>query len=191
MAKLVAQDWVFYAMTLGADSSDYAVIVGIRNDSSNPAFNLTQVGHFIDGPVEGLRYTCKKAGVDGYAGITDKDGMFNCARDDDKIVFKVGNITLPEVPIKLVIYPKSFFSPDTEIDAPEVLQLVRFIMSTGTVVGGNIKIVGTPFGGKSGVYSGALFNELASQITFTEDEAKGHLKTSLMQAHSGYYLLQN
>ena len=157
--------------------------------SPSPSPQLTQVGYFIDGPVEGLTYTCKKGGVNGYEGITNKDGRFTCDDGDDTIVFNVGNIRLPEIPITRIIYPLSYY-PDKEFNDPEVLRFVQFIMSAGTVDSdGNIKIDANPFGGRYGVYSDNLFYTLNNEglIGVDRNAAEAHLESSLLQAYSGTY----
>jgi hypothetical protein len=146
----------------------------------------TLQGTFIDGPVEGLTYTCTPSGL---SGTTDSNGAFSF-NAGDKIVFKVGNISLPEVAGANVITPLSFFGENARFDDSEVLHLVRFIMSAGAVdADGNIKIIANPFNGIEGTYGEDLWNDLDGngEITVDEATAKTHIQDTLFKAYSGDY----
>ena len=146
---------------------------------------LLLTGYFIDGPVEGLKYTCTPSGL---SGTTDADGQFKY-KDGDRVIFNVGSISLPEIKAAAIVYPLSFF-PLSEYDDPEVVNLVRFILSAGTVDKyGNIKIDANPFPGYSEEYSGDLFAKLESsgKIKADAEDAIDHFEGSLMAAYSGTY----
>ena len=145
-------------------------------------------GQFIDGPVGGLTYT-SSAG----SHTTNRDGYFEY-RAGDNIVFKVGNITLPPVRGASVILPMSYY-PGTDkddVDDPDVVKFVRFIMSAAGVKDGDtldenlrltIPAASQVFGGKTGTWDtgGNLFNELleANLITVSTETAIEHITKSI------------
>lgn len=156
---------------------------GCSGDGSEDGGGTLQ-GNFIDGPVEGLTYTCTPSGL---SGTTDSNGAFSY-KAGDTIIFYVGKIALPPVAGAGIISPLSFFDGKTTTD-DEVLNIVRFIMSAGDVdADGNIKIDADPFDGREGTFDD-LWDELLGDglITVEADEAKAHVEETLLKAYSGHY----
>ena len=83
---------------------------GGSSDNSDPVDPPTTVtGQFIDGPVEGLGYTCSS----GKKGFTDRNGFYTC-NEGDEITFSVGPVIIGKsiTITKEIITPYTLFPND-------------------------------------------------------------------------------
>ena len=142
-------------------------------------------GNFtVGGRVEGLTYACSPSGL---SGTTCSKGSFNYELGD-KIVFKAGNVSLPQINAQNLIYPLTYF-PGKAFGDSEVLNFTRFIMSAGTVAeNGNIKTGEKPFNGKTGTFPGIWPEFLeAGEIKYSVEQAQLQLGQYLFAIYVGTY----
>jgi len=166
-------------VTSGAGSTTYTVRV-TRADPERLQ------GSFVDGRVEGLAFTCTPSNG---SGVTCENGLYQYM-PGDRIVFKLGNITLPQILATNVISPYSYCT-GTTTSATDVLTFVRFMMSAGTVqANGNIKLSANPFGGVTGSYPDVLSNSavITAMAAITEAQAKTHFERALFNEYAGDWL---
>ena len=87
-------------------------------------------GQFVDSAVGGIQY--ERVNINGIAveGETDANGNFEYFRGD-RIIFKIGDLKLPEISPKNFVTPLSFFRTDNPV-APQIANLARLLQSLDT-----------------------------------------------------------
>ena len=167
---------------------------GCSSSAGDMLFSGYWEGCFVDAPVYGLTYVATPSGA---TGVTDTNGVFRY-KEGDTIVFKVGNITLPEIPADVIILPMSYYADANEDNYEDhlgVTQFVRFMLTAGGVTDDNIdeyfdedecRILYIPaadqvFGGETHVWdiNGNLFNTLSDRITVSAFNAVNHLRQTM------------
>ena len=69
------------------------------SSSTSPAESNTEIGTFVDAPVQGLMYS-----TSSQSGVTDVNGNFKY-KNGEEITFKIGNLVLGKVSAKKTITP--------------------------------------------------------------------------------------
>lgn len=155
----------------------------------------TAVGKFVDGPLAGLGYS---SGT--HSGLTGSDGSFTYEVGKN-VKFFVGDIVVGEAPAMATITPIHLV-PGSDAATKKVLNIVRFLMTIGTVdlLTGKITIPATVIAAAKGktvdfetVTDEALL-ALVQVLTQNPDatlvdvsEAKSHLEKSIWKEYGGLY----
>ena len=92
-------------------------------DDYNHPHKTTYTGKFLDSAVEGLSYH-----TGSISGVTDNEGTFEY-HENEIIQFSVGNITIGETAAKPVITPMDLCPGITDIAAPCITNLCRFLQT--------------------------------------------------------------
>lgn len=93
---------------------------------SGPTAATTATGRFVDGPVAGMGYNSG-----AHSGVTGADGSFTY-EVGKTVKFFVGDIVLGVSPARSALTPIHLV-PGSNAATPEVVAIVRFLMSIGTV----------------------------------------------------------
>lgn len=165
------------AVTSSSDSAASAAATTKRNQPTGPA-----TGILVDSPVSGVTYSASS----GKSGTTDENGSFNF-NHGDKIDFKLGGLTLANIPGSLIVTPIElagdnanklqnllilFQSLDSDSDLSNGISISR---ETAAALDSSINLSATPetFAGSAGIKGIMEANGISGEVR-TPQEAREH-----------------